>query len=115
MIEYKIDAMDAVQVEKYEKALKSVKGAVIKGGTVSQKVRAQCEVVRKFFDECFGKGAGEERFGDSWNFKEHFDAMADVIEQTNKTLEDANREMTERMQKYTVSRAMRRANEHLNR
>lgn len=109
MREFKIDAMDAIQVEKYENALKSVKGAAIKGDTVSQKVRAQCKVVRKFFDECFGEGEGEERFGDSWNFKEHFDAMADVIEQTNKTLEDANREMAERMQKYTANRAQRRA------
>lgn len=110
MREYKIDAMDAVQVEKYENALNTVKGSTTtQGGTVSQKVRAQCEVVRRFFDECFGEGSGEERFGDRWNFKEHFDAMADVIEQTNKTLEDANREMIERMQKYTANRAQRRA------
>lgn len=109
MREFKIDVLDALQVEKYENALNNVKNAEKPSGSASSIIKQQCEIVRTFFDEVFGSGAGQEKFGESYNYRTHYDEFEKFINQTNGAIVNENKAMAERTAKYSQNRAQRRA------
>lgn len=109
MREFKVNALDAVQLEKYENALAKMQQAQeFTGAKASEKIKHECNVIKQFFDDCFGPGAATDRFGDSYNYESHFNALADVIETTNNSIVGANNKMMARLSKYSAERAQRR-------
>ncbi len=59
--EFEFDIRDADQAELLEKAVNDLSAAEKsrpKDGTASQQIRYQCDMLKKFFDTCLGKGAG---------------------------------------------------------
>lgn len=59
--EYEFDIRDADDAERYEKAIANMEkteAATPKEGNISTIYRAQCSMIKTFFDECLGAGAG---------------------------------------------------------
>ena len=94
-MELRIDVLDALQLEKYENALEDVKNYKPVGTKASEVIKEQCVVVRSFFDKVFGEGTGDKLFGGSWNFREHYNKMAEFIKQTNEQVIEENKKMSE--------------------
>ena len=68
--EYPFDFRDADDAEKYEAAYNTMKGKVQtmpKDGKASTILRWNCRIIREFFDEMFGEGAGIEICGEKDN------------------------------------------------
>lgn len=75
--EYEFDMRDAADAAKYEDAierLKEMEKAIPKDGRASDLLIAHCEMIRAFFDTCFGEGAGVMICGDKFNVSNHYDA-----------------------------------------
>ena len=87
MREFKIDLADIEAVERFEKALKNANEFKPQANTMAGALKEQCQIVRKFFDECFGNGASQERFGDKWNIAEHIEALIEVIDNAYEAVE----------------------------
>lgn len=61
--EYYFDVRDADDSERFENAIANMTEAeknIPKDGKSSSIIRAQCDMIKKFFDDCFGEGAGNE-------------------------------------------------------
>lgn len=109
-VELKFDVMDAVQLEKYESALLEIKGSkVAEGLTASQRLKEQCCIVKNFFDKVCGPQTSEKLFGDSLNYRTHYEAFESFVTQANVEAEAEQKAINDRAAKYTLNRAQRRA------
>lgn len=109
-VEIKFDVMDAVQLERYEVALREVKTAKQAAGlTASQRIKEQCSIVKYFFDKACGPQTAERLFGDSYNYRTHYEAFESFINQIGEETKKEQQAMDDRVAKYTLNRAQRRA------
>ncbi|ADZ82560.1 DUF6673 family protein [Cellulosilyticum lentocellum] len=109
-VELNFDVMDAVQLENYEAALLKVKNTnPAKGLSASGRIKEQCNVVKTFFDEACGAGTAEALFGDSYNYRTHYEAFESFINMISEETKKEQKAMDERVAKYTLNRAQRRA------
>jgi hypothetical protein len=75
--EYEFDVRDADDAEKFEAAINAMKEAekeVPKTGKTSEIIRAQCKMLKDFFDGCLGEGAGVAICTDKSNISAHYAA-----------------------------------------
>lgn len=75
--EYDFDVRDADDAEKFEAAINAMKEAekeVPKTGKTSEIIRAQCKMLKDFFDCCLGAGAGVAICTDKSNISAHYAA-----------------------------------------
>lgn len=75
--EYDFDVRDADDAEKFEAAINAMKEAekeVPKTGKTSEIIRAQCKMLKDFFDGCLGEGAGVAICTDKSNISTHYAA-----------------------------------------
>lgn len=75
--EYDFDVRDADDAEKFEAAINVMKEAekeVPKTGKTSEIIRAQCKMLKDFFDGCLGEGAGVAICTDKSNISAHYAA-----------------------------------------
>ena len=59
---YSYDVRDAEDAERFENALdalRTAEKAIPKDGKLSEMIKAQCEMLKEFFDNCLGEGAGK--------------------------------------------------------
>lgn len=75
--EYDFDVRDADDAEKFEAAINAMKEAekeAPKTGKTSEIIRAQCKMLKDFFDGCLGEGAGVAICTDKSNISAHYAA-----------------------------------------
>ena len=80
---YEFDLRDVDDSEKLEKAMDTLRTAaktLPKAGKLSAVYKAQCEMIRGFFDTLFGKGAGVKICGERYHVTEHYDAYKAFID-----------------------------------
>lgn len=68
--EYEFDVRDADAAEKFETAAQTLQLAdksMPKDGKASSQIRYQCGIIKRFFDDCLGPGAGTAICGDRDN------------------------------------------------
>lgn len=102
-----IDIMDLEVAEKYETALKNVEnmGDRIKGMTVVESIKTQCNAVFDVFNTLFGEGTDKKVFGDRVNLLICLKAFEELV-----TLMNAgNPEIEKLANKYSPNRAQRRS------
>lgn len=102
-----LDILDLEVAEKFEKTLKSVEGIEekVKGMTVAESIRTQCNAVFNVFNELFGQGTDEKIFGDKVNLLTCLKAFEELITAVN----SKNEEVEKLSKKYSPNRAQRRA------
>lgn len=103
----KINVSDAIQIEKYERALEELNKSEQPNGKASEVLKAQCDIVRRFFDTCFGEGSASKLFGDSYDYRAHYQALANLIQDANNDLEQFSKEMAQNASKYSANRTVR--------
>lgn len=101
-----IDILDLEVAEKWEQALKSVEGIEekVKGMTVAESVRTQCNAVFNVFNELFGEGTDKKIFGDRVNLMMCLKAFEELIIAVN----SKNEEVEKLSKKYSPNRVQRR-------
>ncbi len=75
--EYEFDARDADEVERMEAAVDKMaeeEREIPKDGRASDMYRAQCDMLKRFFDRVFGDGAGIALCSEKNNIAVHYDA-----------------------------------------
>ena len=80
--EYDFDVRDADDAEKFEAAIDAMKEAekeVPKTGKTSEIIRAQCKMLKNFFDACLGAGAGVAICTDKSNISAHYAAYEQFL------------------------------------
>jgi hypothetical protein len=80
--EYDFDVRDADDAEKFEAAIDAMKEAekeVPKTGKTSEIIRAQCKMLKDFFDACLGAGAGVAICTDKSNISAHYAAYENFL------------------------------------
>lgn len=80
--EYDFDVRDADDAEKFEAAIDAMKEAekeVPKTGKTSEIIRAQCKMLKDFFDACLGAGAGIAICTDKSNISAHYAAYEQFL------------------------------------
>lgn len=80
--EYDFDVRDADDAEKFEDAINAMKEAekeVPKTGKTSEIIRAQCKMLKDFFDGCLGAGAGVAICTDKSNISAHYAAYEQFL------------------------------------
>lgn len=108
-VELKFDVLDADHLEKFETALLEVKSAELASGlTASRTIKEQCKIVKNFFDKVCGVGTSEKLFGDSVNYRTHYEAFESFVMQANVEAEAEQKAINDRAAKYTLNRAQRR-------
>ncbi len=109
-VELQFDVMDADHLEKFEAALLEVKGAKLASGlSASQRLKEQCCIVKNFFDKVCGPQTSEKLFGDSFNYRTHYEAFEGFVMQANEEADKEQKAINDRAAKYTLNRAQRRA------
>lgn len=84
-VSYEFDVRDADTSEKYEDALEKMakeEKEITKTGKGSEIIRAQCKMLKTFFDNCLGEGAGTAICGEKNNISvcyEAYGAFLDMI------------------------------------
>lgn len=84
-VSYEFDVRDADTSEKYEDALEKMakeEKEIPKTGKGSEIIRAQCKMLKNFFDSCLGKNAGTAICGEKNNIAvcyEAYGAFLDMI------------------------------------
>lgn len=99
--ELELDLLDAVWMEKYEKAndalvSRAEEAAGKEDLKAYESMRTQCSIINDFFDNLFGRGTAEKLFGNNENVKIRFDAY-DLI---NQMVTDATKELNEIARRY---------------
>lgn len=110
------DFFDADFADKYESATKSLaeetkekRGMEYK--SLGESMRAQCHIVKEYFDRIFGDGTSSELFGDSNNLKAHLSAVAELTEAAGRF----KKEMNDLTNKYTQRQKAAQNREQFNR
>ena len=80
--EYNFDARDADDAEKLEEALKvmgETEKSAPKVGKTSELIRVQCAMLKAFFDDCLGEGAGVALCSEKNNISAHYAAYEQFL------------------------------------
>ena len=75
--EYNFDVRDADDSEKFENAIEVLRDdekVAKKDGKASDVIRAHCKMLKDFFDNCLGDGAGVAICGEKANISAHYTA-----------------------------------------
>lgn len=111
--EYEFDARDADMSEKFENAVEKMRDEeknVPKTGKASEIIRQQCKMIKNFFDNCLGEGAGVALCTEKSNISEHYDAYENFLLMVRSQKEDIL-SAKNTFAKYS-NRQQRRAAEH---
>jgi hypothetical protein len=89
------DFFDADFVDLYEAAAKRMRDQAAAGehvhyNSLGEAYRAQCKLVKDYFDGVFGKGTADELFDGSNNIKEHMQAFAELVDLAQKNQKETN-------------------------
>lgn len=105
-VELDIDFLDADFMEKIEKCCKNVSEQAekskneLKELTYSQQIKAECKIIKDFFDEVFGYGTSEKLFKGKNNLMLCLSAFQELIEAKVKS----QNEMNDLFAKYSPDR-----------
>lgn len=80
--EYEFDVRDADTAEKFENAVDKMRDEeknIPKAGKASEIIRQQCKMIKNFFDNCLGEGAGVALCTEKSNISEHYDAYESFL------------------------------------
>ncbi|WP_251861043.1 DUF6673 family protein [Clostridium sp. Marseille-Q2269] len=101
-----LDILDLEVAEKYEKAIKGIDGIAekVKGMTITESVRTQCNAIFNIFNDLFGEGTDKKVFGNKVNLLTCLKAFDELITEVNAT----NEEVEKIANKYSPNRAQRR-------
>lgn len=106
--EFELDMRDAVQAERYEDAAELMQKEyeeIPKGAKMSERLRAQCGCIGRFFERVFNRSdAAELLFGDSLNLGEYNDAYYSFLDFVVAQGEAERRRLDAKMAKYSLSR-----------
>ncbi|KHO39078.1 AP endonuclease [Clostridium tetani] len=102
-----LDILDLEVAEKFEKTLKSVENISekIKGMTVTESIKTQCNAIFNVFNELFGEGTDKKIFEDKVNLLTCLKAFEELVIQVNET----SQEVEKLVKKYSPNRAARRS------
>lgn len=102
-----LDIFDLEVAGKYENALKNVEdmSEKVKGMTVAESIRTQCNAVFNVFNELFGKGTDKKVFGNKVNLLTCLKAFEELVVQMN----EQKSEIEKIASKYSPNRAARRS------
>lgn len=102
-----LDILDLEVAENFEKTLKSVENISekIKGMTVTESIKTQCNAIFNVFNELFGEGTDKKIFGDKVNLLACLKAFEELVIQVN----EKNQEVENLVKKYSHNRAARRS------
>lgn len=112
--EYEFDVSDADFAEKLESAadkMRAEESKIPKTGLASAIIKAQCKMIKAYFDNCLGKGAGVEICTDKNNLTICYDAYESFLrfvrEQNNAIIQAKNSfsSFSNRQQKRAASKA----------
>lgn len=89
------DFYDADFIDVFEAATKKMRDRAAEGThtkyeSLGDAMRAQCKIVKDYFDEIFGEGMSLELFGPGNNLKLHMQAVADLTDQAMKNRKETN-------------------------
>lgn len=89
------DFYDADFIDVFEAATKKMRDRAAEGShtkyeSLGDAMRAQCKIVKDYFDEVFGEGTALELFGPGNNLKLHMQAVADLTDQAMKNRKETN-------------------------
>ena len=105
---FELDMRDVAQAERYEDAaelLQKEYEEISKGIKMSERLRAQCGCIGRFFERVFNRpDAAELLFGDSLNLGEYNDAYYYFLNFTVAQGEAERRRLDAKMAKYSLSR-----------
>lgn len=108
--QWEFDIADADTSDTFERAVRNMEEtskAIPKTGKSSDAIRAQCKIIKNFFDDCFGAGAGEDICTAKDNVSVCYNAYAAFLELVKKQ-KDRILGMGNVFSKYS-NRAQRRA------
>lgn len=103
--EYEMDFTDAVFIEKIEKAYKELE-LKIKEKTGydelsnADKIKYECNIVKKYIDDVLGENASKNIFGDSYSFRKHLE----VLEYFNEKMQESSTALNNKFSKYSPDR-----------
>lgn len=102
-----LDIFDADVAKKYEKVLNEtlVKFKNVKGTSVSEVIREQCNIVFEIFNDLCGPGTDKKVFGEKVNLLTCMKAFEELVEYCN----SQKASMKKMFNKYSPNRAQRRA------
>ena len=107
-VELEYDFFDADELEKYEtetlKVNEDFGNLDYKGMSNADAIRAQCKIIKTYFDNLFGEGTSERLFHGKNNYKDCMEAFAAL---TNEAL-STDTELQSIANRYTPNRAQRR-------
>lgn len=110
-VEVEFDFFDADDVERFEKEAEKVKlqsqNKEIKEMSYSEALRAECKIIRDFFDNVFGEGISEKMFNGKNNLAEHIKAFEDIV---NEKISQ-QKQLNSTYERYMPNRAERRYNQ----
>lgn len=81
-VEYEFDVRDADDAERFENALDTMRAEekkLPKTGRASEIIKAQCKMIKNFFDNCLGKGAGVAICSEKNNISDHYAAYESFL------------------------------------
>lgn len=110
-IEVEFSFLDADDVERFEKEAEKVKNESknkeIKEMSYSEALKAECKIIKDFFDNVFGKGISEKLFGGKNDLLEHIRAFEDIVnEKINQ-----QKQLNNTYERYQPNREQRRYNQ----
>ena len=101
--EYEFDMRDADDAEKYERVIELMQEDEKKipmTGKLYEIYKAQCKMLKKFFDNCLEEGAGEKICTEKNNITVHYTAYQEFLEFVRLQKEDIIR-MKNALSKYS--------------
>lgn len=110
-VDFEFDTFDADCADKLESAMGELRKAeqkIQKEGSIATLVRAQCKMLRDFFDTIFGENAGNKLCGESDNFNNCRNAYVSFLDFVDLQKQDYVTSMNEIRGKYSANRAQRR-------
>ena len=88
--EKEFDIADVECNKKFEGAVKALQeecNSIPKTGLASDMMKSQVDIIKRFFDNLFGDGAGVELCGEKDNFNSCFDAYEAILSHINEQKE----------------------------
>ena len=101
-----LDVFDLEVAEKFEKSFNDFNNLKdrVKGMSLSENIRGQCNAVFKVFNTMFGEGTDKKVFGDKTNLLTCITAFEELVTQ----MSSKKNEVEEKIKKYSPNRATRR-------
>lgn len=110
--EFELDMRDVEQVERYENAVELLReedGEIESGLKASERLRAQCGCIERFFERVFGRDAAKALFGKRLNLGEHNDAYFALLDFVAAQGEAEQKRIAEKMSSYMARAAKAKA------